>query len=44
MQKQMIQESIGVGCVPPACEPYVFRWPSLGVNVMQLTQTSDMLT
>ena len=21
-----------VGCVPPACQPYVFRWPPLVVG------------
>ena len=26
------QESIPVGCIPPACQPYVFRWPPLIVN------------
>ena len=24
-----IQESNPVGCVPPACQPYVFWWPPL---------------
>ena len=33
--KNKQQESIPVGCVLPACQPYVFRWPPLGVsNVM----------
>ena len=26
------QDSTPVGCVPPACQPYVFRWPPLGVS------------
>ena len=26
------QESIPVGCVPPACQPYIFWWPPLGVS------------
>ena len=28
----VIQDSIQVGCVPPACQPYVFWWPPLGVG------------
>ena len=28
----MQQESIPVGCILPACQPYVFRWPPLGVS------------
>ena len=26
------QDSIPVGCVPPACQPYVFWWPPLDVS------------
>ena len=26
------QESISAGCVPPACQLYVFLWPSLDVS------------
>ena len=26
------QDNIPVGCVPPACQPYVFRWLSLDVS------------
>ena len=28
------QDSILVGCVQLACQPYVFRWPSLDVSTM----------
>ena len=27
-----IQDSIPVGCVPPTCQLYVFRWPPLDVS------------
>ena len=30
--KKEVQESIPVGCVPPACQPYMFWWPPLGVS------------
>ena len=26
------QDSIPVGCTPPACQPYMFRWPLLDVS------------
>ena len=26
------QDSIPVGYVPPACQPYMFRWPPLDVS------------
>ena len=26
------QDSIPVGCLPPACQPYVFQWPLLDVS------------
>ena len=26
------EESIPVGCVPPVCQPYVFRWPPLDAS------------
>ena len=32
LQKNFKQESIPVGCVPPACLPYVLRCPLLGVS------------
>ena len=28
------QESIPVGCVPPACQPYVLQWPPLHVRTV----------
>ena len=35
LRKNKQQDSIPVGCVPRACQPYVLRWPPLGVsNVM----------
>ena len=30
---QIQRESILVGCVPPACQPYVFRWPPLNISM-----------
>ena len=30
--KKTRQESIAVGCVPPACQPYMFWWLPLGVS------------
>ena len=30
------QESITVGCVPPACQLYMFWWLSLDVNTIGL--------
>ena len=29
------KERILEGCVPPACQPYVFHWPPLGVSTVQ---------
>ena len=29
---KMQQESIPVGCIPSACQPYMFWWPPLGVS------------
>ena len=27
-----MQDSIPVGCIPAACQPYAFQWPPLDVN------------
>ena len=31
-KKLFKQDSIPVGCPPPACQPYVFWWPRLDVS------------
>ena len=31
-KKLRAEESIPVGCVPPACQPYIFWWLLLGVS------------
>ena len=33
-QNNLEQDSIPVGCVPPACQPYVFKRPVLDVSTM----------
>ena len=34
--KMYKQESISVGWPPPACQPYVFRWPPIDVSTSVL--------
>ena len=36
LKKSFTQDSIQVGCVPPACHPYVFRWSLLDVTTVEM--------
>ena len=38
------QESIPVECIPPACQPYVFWWPPLGVSTSGRVATHPPVT